>query len=439
MTLRLRFSVYLVVLHLLLAGIAFWQREPLGWWLFPLELLLCVSLIIGLRWVRIAQLPNEISSALPDIIESGEYGTRFASVGHREIDAVIETYNDMLTTLQRERLRLGEQRGFLEHFLAVTPIGIVIFDFDDRVSLINPRAAELLACTADQVTGRAISSVENPLAAALSGLAPGETQLIADETGRRLRCQRSQFVDRGFRRTFILIEELTAELNRSERDTYEKLIRMMSHEVTNTVAATNSLLASFHSYATEFASDEHRADFVNALNVLIERNGNLNEFTSGFSDLVKLPEPQLQPAQIDSLLEPMRTVFRAHLHDRDIRLTIDMDADLPAVPMDRGQLDQVLINVIRNAMEAIDAHGEIEVVAKLDGNRIALSVFDTGPGPDEAAGNALFSPFHTTKKHGQGLGLTVVREILTRHGFGYSLERTGSRTRFRILMPVPKL
>ena len=436
MTLQLRLTTYIVVLHLLLAGVLIWQRELLGWWLFLLELLLVVSLVTGLRWIRIAHLPHDITRSLPEIIEAGEYGSRYPSVGHREIDRVIDAYNEMLSNLQRERLRLGEQRGFLEHFLAVTPIGIVIFDFDGRVSLVNPRAAELLGSSAEAMTGHSLSAVCGVLAAILADLANGETRLIADETGRRLRCQRSQFVDRGFSRSFILIEELTVELNRSERETYEKLIRMMSHEVTNTVAATNSLLESCRSYASEFSSTEHRADFVNALAVLIERNSNLNEFTRGFSDLVKLPDPQPEPTEILLLIEPMKTVFRAELESRSIRLEVDVDAELPPVALDRGQMDQVLINVIKNAMEAIEAHGEIEIAAHRDDVRIVLSIFDTGRGLDETAGNALFTPFHTTKKHGQGLGLTVVREILTKHGFGYSLERAGTRTCFRILMPI---
>ena len=379
---------------------------------------------------------REIARSLPEIIASGDYGVRYPSVRHKEIDAVIAAYNDMLGKLQRERLRLGEQRGFLEQFLAVTPTGIVIFDFDDNISLVNPRAAELIGSSRTELVGGPLSEARTALAQSLAELAAGEVRLITDVVGRRLRCRRSRFVDRGFDRSFILIEELTTELNRSERDTYEKLIRMMSHEVTNTVAATNSLLESFRNYASEFSSEEHRRDFLNALEVLIDRNAKLNEFTQGFSDLVKLPEPQLERTNLQNLVDPMQTMFRAELARREIDFSVALEESLPAVLMDRSQIDQALINVIKNAVEAIETHGVIEIVARRAGDTIELCVLDSGAGIDAQVQPWLFTPFQTTKKHGQGLGLTLVREILSKHGFGYSLESAGGRTCFRIVMPV---
>jgi len=434
-TLKFRLYTYVVGLHLLLGVVLIWQREPLGWGLFPLELVLVLSLILGLRWIRIAMLPHEITHDLTDIIESGELGARYPAVGHREIDRVIGAYNRMLENLRNEHLRLGEQRGFLEQFLSVTPVGIVIFDFDGRVSLSNPRAGELLAMQGRKLRGCALEEIDSPLAAELATLGEDETRMITDTASRRLRCRRSRFIDRGFSRSYILIEELTAELNRTERETYEKLIRMMSHEVMNTVAATNSLLESSRVYANELRNTEHRDDFVNALDVLITRNRNLGEFTRRFGDLVKLPEPHLEPCDVVGLLTAMQTMFRAELAQRGIELAIDADDGLPSIQMDRNQIEQVLINVLKNAVEAIDRNGRIEILAGHDGLTLDLRIFDTGCGLDAQTKDGLFTPFYTTKRHGQGLGLTLVREILARHGWRFSLEPAGDRTCFRIEMP----
>jgi nitrogen fixation/metabolism regulation signal transduction histidine kinase len=436
-TLKARLYVYVIAIHAMIGAVLIWQRDALGWWLFALELALAASLAFGLRWVRIALKPHEIAQALADVIESGEFGTRYPPVDQKEVDRVIRAYNRMLENLQREWLRLGEQRGFLERFLAVTPVGIVIFDFDNRISLVNPRAREFLARDEnDELIGRALADLDSALAKALAALAVGETRMIADANGRRLRGQRAQFVDRGFHRSYVLIEELTAELNRSERETYEKLIRMISHEVTNTVAATNSLLESCRNYAAELASAEHRADFENALDVLITRNRSLNEFTKGFSDLVKLPEPQLEDADLRDVLNAVRTMLGADLARREIALEVRVDGGLPLVAMDRRQMDQVLINVIKNAAEAIERDGRIEIVARRENGGVALSILDTGAGLDDDARHNLFRPFFTTKRHGQGLGLTVVKEILTQHGFAFSLEPSEGRTCFRIEMPA---
>jgi signal transduction histidine kinase len=211
---------------------------------------------------------------------------------------------------------------------------------------------------------------------------------------------------------------------------------MMSHEVTNTVAATNSLLESCRTYAKEIAGSESRADYENALDVLITRNRSLNEFTKGFSDLVKLPEPQRENVDVREMLRAMQTMFRAELERRSIALHVSVADDLPAVSMDRNQMDQVLINVIKNAVEAIDRDGRIEIAGGREAGFVVLSVSDTGVGLSEETKARLFTPFYTSKKQGQGLGLTVVKEILTQHGFGFSLESVAGTTRFRIEMPV---
>jgi len=435
-SLRLRLYIYLAFIHAAVAAVLIWQREALGWGLFALELVLLASLLIGLRWIRIALKPHEIGRTLAGVIESGEFGMRYPLVRHREIDRVIAAYNQMLENLQREWLRLGEQRGFLDRFLTVTPVGIVIFDFDGNISLVNPRARELLGVPEEEAVGRDLSMLDSPLAQALAKLGAEESSMIAGAGGRRFRCRRGRFVDRGFDRGYVLIEELTAELNRSERETYEKLIRMIAHEVTNTVAATNSLLESCRTYSAELANDEHRADYENALGVLITRNRNLNEFTRGFSDLVKLPEPQCHNVDVRELLNAMRTMFSADLAGRGIEIEVQADAGLPQVSMDRNQMEQVLINVIRNGAEAIGRNGKIGISGRNGQGLVEIAVTDTGTGLDEATRAHLFTPFFTTKKQGQGLGLTLVREILTQHGFGFALEPADGMTRFRIEMPV---
>jgi len=312
-----------------------------------------------------------------------------------------------------------------------------ILDFDRKITLANPRARALLGAAEDaELAGRSLAELELPVAKTLAALATDETRMIMDAAGRRLRCHAASFMDRGFPRSYVLIEELTAELNRSERETYEKLIRMISHEVTNAVAATNSLLESCKTYGKEIASAESRADYESALDVLITRNRNLNEFTRGFSELVKLPAPQREPVDVPQMLRAMQTVFRADLEQRNISLGLSTTEDLPPVSMDRNQMDQVLMNVIKNAIEAIDRDGRIEIDARRDDGLVVLSVTDTGVGLSDEVKARLFTPFYTSKKQGQGIGLTLVKEILTQHGFGFALERVGDTTRFRIDMPA---
>lgn len=436
MTLKTRLLIYLAAVHAGMAAILLWQRALLGAWLLALELVLVASFLLGWRWIRMAFSQAETARTLAEVIEAGEYGARYPLAGRAEVDAIIAAYNRVLSALQQERYRLGEQRGFVEKFLHDTPVGVLIHDFDDRISLVNPRMRTLLDASDDAaLLGRALHDLDSPIAGTLATLTIDETRMITDAAGRRLRCRLAQFLDRGFPRSYVLIEELTTELNRSERETYEKLIRMMSHEVTNAVAATNSLLESCRSYVPELTNAESRADYANALDVLIARNRSLNEFITGFSNLVKLPPPQPEEVDVRELLKAMQTMFKAELDRRDIRLEVAVAADLPLVAMDRGQMDQVLINVIKNAAEAIDHGGSIRIAAACDGDRVVLSISDDGAGLTQEVRARLFTPFYTSKRHGQGLGLTLVKEILTQHGFAFSLDTRAGRTCFTIAMP----
>src|SRR5262249_31090928 len=149
-----------------------------------------------------------------------------------------------------------------------------------------------------------------PHARRLSALEPGASQVIALGGGRRAKCQRSEFMDRGFARSFFMMEELTEELRRSEKAAYEKLIRMMSHEVNNSVGAATSLLDSCLHYGDQIRPED-REDFERALVVVIGRTRELNVFMQSFSDVVRLPAPHLRDTDLRGLVEDVGALFRA--------------------------------------------------------------------------------------------------------------------------------
>jgi nitrogen fixation/metabolism regulation signal transduction histidine kinase len=438
MTQRVKLWLYIGLLHASLVVLIVWRGDVLNWWLVPAEILLVVSLWYGIRLVRATYEPIAATLKLRDIVESHELGSRYALTGHAEVDSILTAYNQMLAGLQKEWLRLGEHSGFLDRFLQVTPVGVLILDFEERVSLVNRRCCEFLGAQSDaQLVGLGLAAIDAPLAQWLRQLKNNEPRMVTDASGRRLLCRRAEFQDRGFARPYILIEELTAEIDRRERESYERFVRVVAHEVTNTVAATNSLLQSCLQYSAQIG-DADREDYDTALNVIITRNRNLNEFTNRFSELVRLPEPNPQQVDIAALLHEMRTMFRADAEQRHVALEVRVEDGLPTVAMDRNQMDRVMINVIRNAMEALPREGEgrIELTASRDAELVEVSVVDNGVGLGIEPAESLFMPFYTTKSHGQGLGLSLVKEILTRHGFRFSLDSREGSTRFRIMMPA---
>lgn len=433
LSLRSKFTVYLALVHLPFAGLAWFvlQRNPPL--LLAVEGLFLVSFLVGLRMIRSLFGTLDLIRTGAQFIHDSDFGSRFREVGQPEMDQLVQVYNRMVDHLREERIRQEEQHYFLDKILKASPSGILTLDFDARIETINPAAARILGMAAPELVGRTLKEAAIPYVRALEDLRPGESKILTFSGGRRVKCQRSEFLDRGFPRPFVMLEELTEELRQSEKAAYERLIRMMSHEVNNSVGAARSLLESCLNYKGQIQAAD-REDFETALRVVLARTSELNAFMRGFSDVVRIPAPKLQPVDVRSLLIGIAALFRAESERRRIAWIWEGEDGAPGpVPMDRGQMEQVFVNVVKNAMEAIGEDGTITVRIGREGGRPRVAIEDTGCGltPDVCAN--LFMPFFSTKQNGQGIGLTVVQEILSRHRFEFSLDGGPDRpTQFSI-------
>jgi two-component system, NtrC family, nitrogen regulation sensor histidine kinase NtrY len=342
----------------------------------------------------------------------------------------------MVDHLRDERTRVQEQHYFLSRILQVSPLGIVTLDFDDRVALVNPSAERLLGQPTDAILNQRLADIITPLADTFATLEPGESRVVAVQGARRVKCHRGTFLDRGFPRTFVLMEELTEELRQFEKAAYEKLIRVMSHEVNNTIGASNSLLHSCLTYAREL-SPESRKDFEDAIGIVIGRTEQLNRFMRSFADVVRLPPPVLQTEALEPLLARIVKLMDVEMERRSIRWQWDVQ-DSPALVarVDRGQIEQAFVNIFKNAVEAIGQDGVITIRLLRRDHRATVIVEDSGSGIAPDARANLFTPFFSTKEAGQGIGLTLVQEILTQHQCEYALDGPpGGPTQFTVAFP----
>jgi two-component system nitrogen regulation sensor histidine kinase NtrY len=433
-SLRRRVIAYLVVVHLIFAGLGVYLFLDDRFWLLAVETMFVVSLVVGLRLSREMYRQFGLAAEGLRLIRDEEFTSRFLPVGQPEIDELIGVYNRMVDHLREERVRLAEQHQFLSQVLQVSPSGVVILDFDQRVSSLNPAAERLLDRPGPTVVGRRLDALGSPLGDALAALRPGEARLIGLLGARRVKCHHGTFVDRGFPRGFLLIEELTEELRQFERAAYEKLIRVMSHEVNNTVTASNSLLHSSLTYSRDL-EPANRHDFEQAIGIAIGRTEQLSSFMRRFADVFRLPPPVTRPCDVVAVLEGLVRLLSAGANAAAITWRWELDQPSVHVEIDRGQMEQALLNVVKNAIEAVGGEGTITIRLTSSAVRTTLTIEDSGPGMTPEAQSNLFTPFFSTKPHGQGIGLTLVQEILAGHGFHYALERTPERTtRFTIVM-----
>ncbi len=431
MSWRARVLVYLALLHVALAGLAIPLLLARPVYLVAAEAGFLLSLAAGAVLVKRLSAPMETLRDGANLLRAGELGTRLRRTGTPEIDALVELFNTMLSRLLEERVRQEEQQAFLVRVLDASPLGVVTLDLDGRVDSASRAAAAFLEAPVEALRGKQLAEASVPLAQALAELPPGGSRVVTHGGGRRVRIQRSQFLDRGFSRTFFLLVELTEELRLSEKAAYEKLIRMMSHEVNNSGAAVGSLLTSLLSLAHRVPESD-REDFTGALIVSKERTERLNTFMKSLAEVVKVPEPRLAPADPNSIARSVVLLLGPLAERHGVAVAIDADPALGRVPLDAALFEQALFNVVKNGIEAAGRGGRVTVLLASEG-RGRVEVIDTGPGIPPEVEAELFTPFFTTKPEGQGVGLTFVREVLVGHGFRFSLAGPpGGPTRFRI-------
>ncbi len=417
MKLKIKYILFVTFLHIILILLSLRMfKENIYYFLAAEVFILCTIIISIILYRQFIQPVQTLSSGL-ESLKDKDFTMKLLTTGHYEMDQLIGVYNKMIGQLRAERLKQKEQHFFLEKLVQASPAGIIILDFDGFITNINPAAESFLGLSSDRIIGKTLNNITSKLAKALNKLQPGTSEIIPMSGMKTYRCQKASFVDRGFNHHFILIEELTDELLKTERKAYEKVIRMMSHEINNSVGAINSILESSLTYKNKLTKKD-QDQFENAINVAMERNVHLNKFMGNFADIVRIPQPTKKKTDLHQLLKKVHILMQNKLEIRQIEWEWQLQKEDFLLEMDEQQMEQVLVNIFKNAMEAIEKNGRITIATSAK----QLIIRDNGKGIPEDIQQKLFTPFFSTKKNGQGIGLTLTREILLNHGFKFSLE-----------------
>lgn len=376
---------------------------------------------------------HSIASGM-ELLREQDFSSRLAPVGQAEADRIVEMFNRMMDQLKNERLRLREQNHFLDLLINVSPMGVIILTFDEQISMLNTAALRFLGYTsAEELMGKRLEELDTPLAEEVSRLPKDTTDTIRLSDAKIYRCSRLSFVDRGFAHPFVLIESLTTEVVKAEKKAYEKVIRMIAHEVNNTTAGITSTLETVGDALETL--EEETGDLREVMQVCVERCLGMSRFITNFANVVKIPEPSLEQVRLNDRVTACRMFMETICRERQITLHNELCAENPKVWMDTALFEQVLVNIIKNAAESIGQGGDIFIRTSV--SPVMLEIADTGKGISKEVETKLFSPFFSTKPHGQGIGLIFIREVLTRHGCAFSLRMyPDGLTRFRISFPA---
>ena len=429
MKLKSLFYILACLLMVVWIMLLFLATRENGWKFYLVEGIVTFSLFYLIYFYRKVVKPlNSIAGGM-DLLQAQDFSSRLAPVGQREADRIVSIFNRMMNQLKEERLHLREQNHFLDLLIRTSPMGVIILTLDERISMVNKAALAFLnEKTEEDMLDKTMDMLNGSLAEELTRLPKDTTTTIRLSDSHIYRCSHLSFIDRGFAHPFYLIESLTSEVMKAEKKAYEKVIRMIAHEVNNSVAGITSTLDTIDDALQTMDDTE---DIREVMRVCVERSYSMSRFITNFADVVKIPEPQLEEVHLNDRVVACKIFMENLCQHRDIDLQLDLCEENPLVSMDTSLFEQVIINIIKNATESIDTHGK--VIIRTSSAPLMLDIGDTGRGISKEVESKLFSPFFSTKPNGQGIGLIFIREVLMKHGCTFSLRTyPDGITRFKI-------
>lgn len=407
-------SALVLTLPLLLTLlVALWLYVPTTLWSWLLIPSCLITLMLAFRLRHRVVFPLYTLSNLLEALREGDFSLRGSRARRGDaIGDVVWEVNALSETLREQRLRVEETLALLSKVVQEIDIAVLTFDDHQRVRLLNPAAARLVAKDQSSVIGQPAADL---------GLADcldiRESRTVRREFpggSGRFELSTVQFRQGGVPHVLLVISDLSRALREEERLAWQRLIRVLGHELNNSLAPIKSLSQSLDSVIQrEPLPADWREDLVDGLRLIGDRAASLNRFMAGYTALAKLPIPKRRPTRVAELLK------RVALLEPRRPIQINCEPELSAM-IDPDQIEQALINVLKNAAEASPESAPITLSAARDGARIRVSVRDRGPGLPPS--DNLFVPFFTTKPGGSGIGLVLTRQILEAHQGNFELR-----------------
>jgi two-component system nitrogen regulation sensor histidine kinase NtrY len=374
--------------------------------------------------------PLQTLSNLLAALREGDFSIRARGASHTDAlgEALMEV-NYLGQILREQRLGALEATALLRTVMAEIEVAVFAFNHEHRLQLVNRAGERLLGQPAERLLGR--SAAELGLQDCLEGEPARTMQISFPGGGGRWEMRRSHFREGGLPHHLLVMSDLSRALREEERQAWQRLVRVLGHELNNSLAPIKSIAGSLETIVSrEPRAPDWKEDMQRGLSVIASRAAALSRFMEAYARLARLPQPTFKRLSVSELV--------SRVVGLETRLNVKLQSG-PEVTIraDGDQLEQLLINLVRNAVDAsLETRGGVSVGwARSDGH-VEVWVQDEGPGLSNTSN--LFVPFFTTKPGGSGIGLVLSRQIAEAHGGTLTLEnrRSGQGCEARLRLPI---
>lgn len=392
--------------------------------------LVAIGQIIGL--IRYVEKTNRLLVRFLDSIRYSDFTQNFSpKADGKSFVELNQAFNEVMERFQKTRSEKEEQYRYLNTVVQHIGIGLIAYDLDGKVSLINTAFKKLL-----QIPGlkniNELNTISGTLVKTLFQLKAGENRLVKINMNNEL-IQLSVYGTefRQHQQSFRLVslQNISGELAEKEMEAWQSLVRVLTHEIMNSVTPISSLAETVNNLLLENGSTNRGKlkselspdsieDIGSALQTIQKRSASLLNFMENYRNLTRIPKPDFQTFQISELFERIARLMKTQLDEASITFRTIINPDSLELTADPGMIEQVLINLLLNAIQAVEKteNPKIELRAEMGGRgNTLIKVSDNGLGISENSLEKIFIPFYTTKKEGSGIGLSLSRQILRLH------------------------
>ena len=427
---QFRYNIILRVLLLITTCLALFVTLNSSFTFTPV---LVVGLIIYQVWslIRYVDRTNRELASFLESIRYSEFTRTFqVNDSGSSFDQLNAAFNDVMKDFQQVRSEREEHFHYLQNIVQNIDVSILAYQRDGTVEMINPAAKKLFQVNSLRDIN-SLRSLSEKLANTLLAINPGENKLVKvqdDEDILQLAIYATEFKVKDKVILLSTIKNIQNVLEEQETAAWQKLIRVLTHEIMNSIAPISSLSSTVENMVKPYASGKKEMqemdketiiEIQGALQTINKRSTGLMNFVETYRSLTKIPEPNFSVVKMNDVISNVHTLMKKDVERKNISLAYRVEPDTIEVQIDEQMIEQVLINLVKNSVQALKGVKDAQIQIKGFYNkrgRPTIQVIDNGQGILDDVIDKIFIPFFTTKQSGSGIGLSLSKQILRLHG-----------------------